>query len=85
MIVMARRDRYQMYVAPAINPATIAAAMIAPVNPKAASDTSIMLNSSAGFSGTTRTIVGVMGCTSPVAGCCCTIRLSGKTAARNFD
>ena len=73
MIVMARRDRYQIYVAPAMSPATTAAAMIAPVNPKAASDTSIMLNSSAGFSGTIRTIVGVIGCASRAGGCCCTI------------
>ena len=46
--------------------------MIAPVKPKAATDTSIMLSSSAGFSGTIWTIVGVIGCGSRAGGCCCT-------------
>lgn len=62
MIVIARRERYQMYAAPATRPATSAATMITPVSPKAATDTSIMLSSLAGSSaGTIWTIVVVMG------------------------
>jgi len=57
MIVMARRDRYQMYPAPAINPATSAATMMTPVRPNAATDTSIMLSSRAGGSGEIWTMV----------------------------
>jgi hypothetical protein len=48
---MARRERYQINSPPAEIPATIAATMIAPVRPNAATATSIMLSSAAGFSG----------------------------------
>jgi hypothetical protein len=48
---MAPRDRYQINSTPAEMPATIAATMIAPVKPNAATATSIMLSSTAGFSG----------------------------------
>ena len=59
--MIARRDRYQINTAPAVIPATIAATMIAPVRPNAATATSIMLSSTAAFSGEIWTMVTVCG------------------------
>ena len=63
-VVIARRERYQMKSAPAERPATIAATMITPVSPNAATTTSIMLSSARARSGAIWTIV--------TAGSCCT-------------